>query len=288
VSDAAAAHKEKEHAQRLVRAYAQLVVVMRDALARLGRQEPYRTTAVRRAMQHVFEEALEREGLLVALARLPRGPDAVAQRLAAVSAYCLAMTRRLLLSPRDSVDLCVSALFHDLSRLPGEPMPPSAFGVRSLVRVSADVLTPEVMHQSATALEWDAPAKSAPPTARFIAVASLFELLTQPAPGRPGIAVNDVMGLLGQLGGSRLDENVVRLFTHTVGFYPPGTAVQLSDGTSAVVKRPPLEEHPLDQPLVRRYDKAFAPVETQVGSEPGLVVRGAIPPTLNPLRAWLE
>lgn len=280
--------KQKEANLKLVRAYAQLVVVLRDGLARLGRQEPYRTAAVRRAMQHVFEEALDREGLLVGLARLPRGPDAVAQRQAAVAAYCLAMTRRLLLSPKDSVDLCVTALYHDLSRLPGEPLPPSAFGLRSALRVSADVLTDEVMHQAATALEWDAGPKTATPTARFIAVPSLFELLTQPAPGRPAIAVNDAMGLLGQLSGVRLDENVVRLFTHTVGFYPPGTVVQLSDGTHAVAKRPPLEEHPLDQPLVRRFDKAFAMVETQIGQDPGLVVRGPLPPTINPLRAWLE
>lgn len=282
------ASQQKESMARLVRAYAQLVVVMRDALARLGRQEPFRTTAVRRAMEHVFEEALDREGLLVALARLPRGPDAVAQRLAAVSAYCVVMTRRLLLSPRDSVDLCVTALFHDLSRLPGEPLPPSAFGVRSLVRVSADVLTPEVMHQSATALEWAAPPASATATARFLAVPSLFELLSQPAPGRPAIAPNAVMGLLGQLGGLRLDENVVRLFSHTVGFFPPGTVVQLSDGSTAVVKAPPREDTPLDQPLVRRFDKTFAPTETQLGQELGLVIRGAISPTLNPLRAWLD
>jgi hypothetical protein len=281
--------KQRESQLRLVRAYAQLVVVMRDALARLGRQEAFRTTAARRAMQHVFEEALEREDLLVALARLPRGPDAIAQRLAAVAAFCLVMTRRLLLSPRDSVDLCVAALFHDFSRLPGEPLPPSAFGVRSVVRASADVLTDEVMHQSAIAVEWAAPARDASATARFLAVPSLFELLSQPGPGRPAIAVNDVMGVLGQLGGTRLDENVVRLFTHTLGFYPPGTVVLLSDGSHAVVKRPPPEEHPLDQPLVRRFDaRAFAAVETQLGREPGLVIKGAVSPTLNPLRAWFE
>lgn len=282
------ASKQKESYLRLVRAYAQLVVVMRHAVATMASQQPYRTSAVRRAMQHVFEEALDREGLLVALARLPRGPDAVGQRLAAVAAYVLAMTRRLLLAPKDSVELCVTALFHDLSRLPGEPMPPSAFGVRSALRTSADVLTPEVMHQVAAALEWAEPPKIAAVTARFIAVPSLLELLSQPGPGRPAIAINDAMRMLGQLGTIRLDEHVVRLFTHTVGFYPPGTVVLLSDGTHAVVKRPPKDDMPLDQPLVRRFDTGFAAVETQLGSEPGLVIRGVASPTLNPLRAWLE
>lgn len=274
---------------RLVRAYANLVAVMRDAIARLEKQAPFRSSLVRRAMQLVFEEALEREWLLVALARLPRGPDAIAQRLSAVAALTLVMTRRLLLTPANTVELCVAALFHDLSRLPGEPQPPSALGLRSVMRCSADALTDEVCHQASVALEWAGPVATARGSARFIAVPSVFELMTQAGPGRPAAATDDVMRLLNQLAGERLDGNVVELFVRTLGFFPPGTAVRLSDGTAAIAVRPPGDGAQLDQPAVRRYDDAgkLSPEEA-LGGNPALTVREAIVPTVNPLRAWVD
>lgn len=274
---------------RLIRAYVNLVAVMADALARVEKKVPFRSSLVRRAMQLVFEETLDREWLLVALARLPRGPDALAQRLAAVAALTLAVTRQLMLSPATTVELCVAALFHDLSRIPPEAPPPGQLGLRSALRCSADVLTDEVCHQTSVALEWALPLSTNPrSSARVIAPASVFELLTQPGPGRPAVGTDHVMRLLGQLAGQRLDETSVELFVRTLGFYPPGTPVQLSDGTTAIVTRPPADAN-VAQPTVRPYDQGgVLGIETSLTGIPGLMVRQVIPATVNPLRPWLE
>ena len=280
--------KERELNLRTIRAYAQLLAVMRDAMGRLQNKQAPRTAVARSAMQELFEETLDREWLVTALARFPRAPDATHQRLCAVAAYVLVLTRRLLLSPADAVELCTAALFHDLSMLPGEPMPPGALGARSVVRSLSDPPTDEVLHQATVALEWLLPPAGSGPTARFIAVPSMFELLSQPGPGRPAVEPDDAMRLLPQLSGERLDDVVVHLFVRHFGFYPPGTAVRLNDATFAIVRKPPRDGEPLDQPTVRRYDKAFANTDIDLRGDPSLAITGAVPPTLNPLRAWID
>lgn len=280
---------QREANLRLVRAYVGLVTVMSDALGRLSQKQPWRTSLLRRAMQSVFEEAFDKEWLLVALGRLPRGPDGLAQRLSAVAAYTLVLTRQMLLSPADTVELCMAALVHDLSRLPPEPEPPGQLGLRSALRCSADVLTDEVCHQTSVALEWALPLSTNPrATARLIAPASVFELLTQPGPSRPPVGSDHAMRLLGQLAGQRLDGTAVELFVRTLGFFPPGTTVQLSDGSAAVVVAPPSDTN-VAQPRVRPVDaKGGLGREFSLTGNPDLMVRQEVRATVNPLRAWLE
>jgi hypothetical protein len=274
---------------RLIRAYVGLVTVVGDALGRLAQKTPWRTSLLRRAMQNVFEEAFDKEWLLVALGRMPRGPDGLAQRLSAVAAFTLVMTRRMLLTPADTVELCMAALVHDLSRVPPEPEPPGQLGLRSALRCSADVLTDEVCHQTSVALEWALPLATNPrATARIIAPASVFELLTQPGPNRLPVGTDHVMRLLGQLAGQRLDATAVELFVRTLGFFPPGTSVQLSDGTTAIVVAPPADSN-VAQPTVRPYQANGAlGTELTLSGNPSLMVRQEVPATVNPLRAWLE
>ncbi|MBL8920460.1 MAG: hypothetical protein JNJ54_16470 [Myxococcaceae bacterium] len=280
---------QREANLRLVRAYVGLVTVMGDALGRLAQKQPWRTSLLRRAMQNVFEEAFDKEWLLVALGRLPRGPDGLAQRLSAVAAFTLVLTRQMLLSPADTVELCMAALVHDLSRVPPELEPPGHLGLRSALRCSADVLTDEVCHQTSVALEWALPLSTNPrATARLIAPPSIFELLTQPGPNRPPVGSDHVMRLLGQLAGQRLDSTAVELFVRTLGFFPPGTSVQLSDGSMAVVVAPPSDAN-VAQPRVRPLDaKGGLGRELSLSGNPDLMVRQEIRPTVNPLRAWLE
>lgn len=274
---------------RLIRAYVGLVTVTGDAIARLAQQQPWRSSLLRRAMQQVFEEAFDKEWLLVALGRMPRGPDGLAQRLSAVAAFTLAMTRKLLLSPADTVELCMAALVHDLSRVPPEPEPPGQLGLRSALRCSADVLNDEVCHQTSVALEWALPLSTNPrASARVLGPPSVFELLTQPGPNRPPVGSDHAMRLLGQLGGQRLDATAVELFVRTLGFYPPGTSVQLSDGSTAIVVAPPSDAN-VAQPTVRPYQANGAlGRELSLTGNPNLMVRQEIRATVNPLRAWLE
>ena len=85
---------------------------------------------------------------------------------------------------------------------------------------------------------------------RIIAVSDVFDAMTTRRPARTALTADEALRLLMRDAGSRFDPLVVKVFVNTVGIYPVGTVMQLSDGTYGVVLIGGREPH-LDRPKVK-------------------------------------
>ncbi len=86
----------------------------------------------------------------------------------------------------------------------------------------------------------------------IVAIADRYDALTTArAYRRFSFSPHEVVGYLVHYTGTSFDPMLVKLFIDIMGVFPPGTLLQLSDGTIAVVCEPPAIGSPLDRPKVR-------------------------------------
>lgn len=244
--------------QNVLRAFARLTVVARDALERATRGEPFRSPNLRKAVQGVADASMGYESLLGGLTRFPNFQGALHFHLASVAALTLLMTRKLKLSRADTLDLVVAALVHDTARGEAGHGASDVAGVarRTLLQLSAPPVSDEALFQAATAFDLGLPASAKgvwtpSAAARLIAVPCAFDLLTCPNPPQKPMAPDQALRVLREQAGTRFDAFVVDLFTATVGLYPVGTTVRLSGGQLAVVLEVPADSARFTRPVVK-------------------------------------
>lgn len=98
--------------------------------------------------------------------------------------------------------------------------------------------------------------------ARVAAVVVEFDALTTTGPGRPGLLADEALARLADDPSGRFDQELVRIFSATVGRYPLGTAVTLDSGDVAVILHTPSDPALASKPLVRIVrDARGRPVE---------------------------
>lgn len=247
--------------QHLLKSYARLVILAREAVTRVqAGQAPFSVQA-RRVVQALIDASREHESLLTGLTRFPGFRGDLGSFHAAVAAHSLVMARRLGVSKVTLVDVVLAALVHQLGPAhpasspkddPESQRPP----LLSLAAALADGVRPESAWYGAAAFEvglpvWHKDLLRPGTLARLIAVPSAFERFTTPRPPHKPATPDQALRLLQDQSGVRFDPAMVTLFVSVVGIYPIGSMVKLDDGAVGVVIDVPAEAARMAQPVVR-------------------------------------
>ena len=247
--------------QQVLRQYALLMVYLARVTAALKLGTPTRLAGLRRMLQALSDACEGQEAFLVAATsfdQFARRPHAHQARCAA---FVLLMGKNLGLSRASLIDVALAALFHDVARPePGEaasaaagagPLPVAPGGtpraardeirqtsLGSMLRMCRSGVGLDSHLRLAVAREvWSALDASPGPSlpARLVAVPCAFDLLTRTTATHVGLAPSDALRVLLSRAGSRYDVRAIRTFAATIGVYPAGTVLDLSDGSVAVV-----------------------------------------------------
>lgn len=247
-----------DHKLELARTYAQLIVVLEEALAAVTESRLVALSRIRRAVQQLAAAAEGQEGLLAGLTRFWNPEGGLPMHGAAVTALVLLMGQRLGAARNDLMGLLMSALFHDLGRAsapPGtEPEP-----LVSALAIAAFHQPKEAIERCSVALEAPLPASGGPDgllpglSSQLVAIACAYDRLVHPGPKQRGLKPDQAVRLLAEHAGGRFDRRVAKLFQLVVGLYPVGSIVRLSGGQKAVVVALPADPALLSRPTVKVY-----------------------------------
>lgn len=193
-------------------------------------------------------------------------------------------------SRRGQARVGLAALLHDLGRDTGLDSAPHGIATaNALLRFR---VLEEVAPVAVAALCHDlAVAPAGGPeeaVAAMVRIADAYDTLTarEGMDGSPDL----VLAFLLRSGAARFDAALLRCFARRLGMYPPGTTVQLEDGSAGVVVRPAPAATP-DCPLVRVCCAADGtPVPGEVWARPGSRVVTSVDPALlgiDPVRVFL-
>ena len=86
---------------------------------------------------------------------------------------------------------------------------------------------------------------------RIVDVARLYDASVQGFAGREKLPPDQAIEMLHDRAGSVIDGAVARLFARSMGTYPVGTRVELSNGEEAIVAEPPGPDSEPDRPVVQ-------------------------------------
>lgn len=243
--------------QNVLRTFARLAVTTQEALAARVAGLPFRSTALRRAVQSLADAAVGHEALLAGITRFPSFRGELHYHLSSVAALTLLMALKLELPKAALADVTMAALFHDLGRqgLDGPDDSGLLAPIRSLLALSEQASV-EAMVQGAAAFDAGLPLHgskvwSPGPLGRLIAVPCRFDLLTAGKPPRKPLAPDQALRLIQDQAGTRFDPLVVRLFVQTIGLFPVGTTVRLSTGQLAIVLEVPGDAVNFARPRVK-------------------------------------
>jgi HD-GYP domain-containing protein (c-di-GMP phosphodiesterase class II) len=157
--------------------------------------------------------------------------------------------------------------------------------------------TPEALaviadhHECADGTGWPKGKKETSRAARVLALVNRYDRLCTPeAPGREALMPSEALATLFRSLAGKYDKALLSSMIKLLGVYPPGTVVQLSDGTLALVVSPGATSL---QPRVLIYSPEVARDDAptmDLADEPGLKVAEAIrPATLPPdVLEWLN
>jgi HD-GYP domain-containing protein (c-di-GMP phosphodiesterase class II) len=113
-----------------------------------------------------------------------------------------------------------------------------------------------------------------PHFARIASIADVYDAVTSERPYRPASPVHEGVRIVLEGAGAAHDPDLVAMFRHVVAPFPPGEAVELSDGSRGIVAWVPLGA--FDRPVVRvvhgPHGAPVDPHEVDLGAAPGLDV----------------
>jgi len=175
-----------------------------------------------------------------------------------VMTLALLTAKRLELSEAELQDLATAALFHDcgVARLQdsvrisggsGNRLEQDAYQshvlysvemAKSSSIVSKPALAAILTHHEAingTGYPKKLSGEEIPLLGRILAVADRYDYLVNPPASPVGMTPAEVLARLFQQEGAKFDKRVLHAFTKSIGIYPPGSIVQLSDGRYGIV-----------------------------------------------------
>lgn len=271
--------------QNVLRGFARVALVAKNALERAAKGQTFRTPNLRKAVQGMADASIGYESLLSGLTRFPNFSGTLHFHLATVAALTMLMARKLKLPRAQMLDLVVAALLHDLGRAVPGPSEPLAVAKRTLVRLSVPPASEEGLLQAATAFELGLSANQrgvwAPGSAaRLIAVPCAFDLLTCPTEGEKPLAPDQAVRTIREQSGVRFDPFAVDLFTATVGLFPVGSTVRLTGGQLAVVLEVPANSGSFTRPVVKviRENGANVDYVLDLSKEPDNAIAASVAP----------
>lgn len=257
----------------LARTYAQLVVLIQDADQQIAENKMVPMARIRRAAQQLATASEGLDDLLVGLTRFDNPMGARSLHAVAVAALTLVMARRLGAPRRDLMSLMLSALFCDSVSL--GPDVDVLGTVLAIARISQST---EALDRASVAFEVGIPAggdadRMRPGVpAQLIAAASAYDRLCQPPPPHARVRPDQALAMLEERAGTEFDRRAVRLLTATVGVYPVGSLVELSNGARAVVMTAP-QDGGWTKPTVKVLDGDFV---LELDSDEGLEIANCL------------
>lgn len=237
--------------QNVLRMYARLAVLLENVVTEAHAGKPFRSPLLRKTVQGLAQASDGHDALLAGLTRFANFTGKPHFHLAAVTALTLLMGKRLALSRTTLIDLGVNAALHELPAPAGEPpLPP----FQSLLISVRDGFTVDARLQATTAMESQIPLHvgtwTPGPLGRLISVPCAFDRLTSGRDGRV-LAPDQALRALHAESGTRFDPAVIKLFTATVGVFPIGSMVRLTNGDTAVVLEVPRNAQHFARPIVK-------------------------------------
>jgi hypothetical protein len=193
----------------------------------------------------------------MALTHLKRHKSGLHYHLVNTAIICAVMAMELGLERGQIVDLCLSGLLHGLGRAceeaRGSDTYPDLEGdVRSTIHhlILLGGTRNELARRLSVANEyrfWTDRSRhdgtlgslTLGCAGRLVAVAQAYDLITTPSGDRVALLPDEAIRCILSSGGTRYDEDAVRVLVNALGEYPVGSLVRLSDGhTAAVVAAP--------------------------------------------------
>jgi hypothetical protein len=173
-----------------------------------------------------------------------------------VTVLSLLLGLKMSLSRPRLAELAMAAMLHDMgkSKLPRELLERKGVfgeeerkqlerhpehGIRALLK--AKPYNESMLKRLQVIAEHHRPIKERPdlhPYSRIIAIAEIFDALTSDRPYRAAFAPDVAVQMLAKLAGEKLDLALTTAFIQTIGLYPCGTLVELSDHSLAIVSHP--------------------------------------------------
>lgn len=261
--------------QNVVRAYANLGLVIGQQLEQMRAKRQVRLAKVRRAIHEIHDAAAGHESLLIGMTRLDAYAGQVRFHLAAVTAMAVLMARRLHMPRAKLADACMSAAFHDigLDELPAatevvtqdeldalERVP-----LKTILRLTEGAMGGDALERIAVAWEHGQRVPAGPlGFGQLVAVPCVFDRLTRPAPPRRVTLPDEALRLIMTQAGTRFDPRVVRLFVSVVGLFPVGTAVRLNSGELGYVVEAPTDAASFARPRVQVLKSPAGPANYQL------------------------
>jgi len=230
-------------------------VVARQALAALGGGRLPNPLPVRRAVVDLVDSSPGQDARL-AVAPLRGGAGGAGERhLVSVCHLALLLGRALGLSEGALADLGVAAMLHDVGYVAGgdRNSHPSA-GLRLLLRQRG--FHEGKVRRLRMVLEHHLNARddgSGVPSlySRILRIADDYDVLVAPRPGLAALPPPTALGSMWAARGSLYDPDLLALFLQTLGLYPPGSLLELSNGPWVVSVSGGRDEERFAWPVVR-------------------------------------
>ena len=228
-----------------------------------------------------------------------------------VMTLCMLLGKQVGLSERELADLALGALAHDAGKA---TIPPAILQsgtrkkfeedfyrqhVQFSVQYAAEsgAFTPEAMaiiadhHECIDGSGWPKGKKETSRAARILALVNRYDRLCTPeSSARDGLMPSEALATLFRTLLGKYDKALLSTLIKLLGVYPPGTVVQLSDGTLALVVSPGATSL-LPQVLIYSPEMPRDEAPTlDLADEPGLKVADAIRPAMLPpdVLEWLN
>lgn len=270
----------REYQDTLRQAYQTYTGMLRhskDILAHIsgGREEG---VVLAHEMTNYLAQLLLKETEAAAIATLisSKGPEhMVSLHALNVTTLSMMVGRELGLNHHDLSLLGIGALFHDLGeqRVPSQILAKTTplskaeraifqlhprYGVEIAKQVpsfpaeSLAVIAQHHEHLDGTGFPCGLSGEAVSPFASIVAVVDTFEQLTNPESPK-SLSPSEALARLYREQGTHYPGTVIVALIHTLTVYPPGTLVQLTDGTIALVVTVNLQDRL--HPMVALYDK---------------------------------
>ena len=228
-----------------------------------------------------------------------------------VLTLCMLVGKKVGLTERELADLAMGALAHDAGKI---QVPPAILKNPSRKKHEEDFYRQHVMfsvqlasasgaftrealgiiadhHEAANGTGWPRGRRDSSRSARILAAVNRYDNLCTPeALGVDPLMPAEALARMFKVEGAQFDTAILSSLIKLLGIYPPGTVVQLNDGSLALVVAPGPESL---RPQVLVYTPEIAKDEAptiELHTEPDLKITEAIrPSTLPPdVLAWLN
>lgn len=211
---------------------------------------------VRKMINELVDLPSQSEEECIARARVDKNTRAISRHSSQVAMLSLLIGREVGLPDTALADLGVTACYHDLGYAndeDGYPPPFSRHGTAAVRTLLAQRGFHEArIHRMLACLDhhqpYNAPA-GASLFARIIHIADDFETLTRYRSGGPIMSPPSALARMYAARGTEYDPDLLQLFVNRVGRYPPGSVLELEDGTWVLVLSGVRSAELFDQPF---------------------------------------